>query len=337
MTKPRIVHLLEDGSFGGVTENLKLFDRPELTERYDILVRRVSPIWSAAPKISADIIVIHYTHSWSRLPYLWSLRQRNRKAVIIHMEHSYSKEWAQISVPNMRRFGQLMKYVSRNVDHIICVSDAQRKWLSSLAPAFGQKSCTINPYSEMDDLKNLDLAHIQKGQTITIGTFGRFNTAKGFEQLINIFNQLPQGYNIRLLIGGFGELEERLRTLSAFNSEIEFVGRVENKAAFMQQCDVIIIPSRYETFGLTAAEAKAAGRPVLVANVGALTEQISDPRQICDFDKPSEVLGRLSSLSAMPLERFAKQGRADMTDFEERIVRGWTALFDKVLNRLQPV
>lgn len=336
MTNPNIVHLLEDGSFGGVTENLKLFDRPELAARYDISVQRVSPIWSAAPKISADIIVIHYTHSWSRLPFLWSLRRRNRNAVIIHMEHSYCKEWAQMSVPNINRFGQLMEYVGRNVDHIICVSDAQRKWLGSLAPAFAQKSRTINPYSEMDDLKKLDLAHIERGQTITIGTFGRFHLQKGFEQLIDTFNQLPQGYNIRLVIGGFGELEEKLRTLSAFNPGIEFVGRVEDKAAFMQRCDVIIIPSKYETFGLTAAEAKAAGRPVLVANVGALTEQISDPRQICDFDKPSEVLGRLSSLGAMPLERFAKQGRADMTDFEERIVRGWTALFDKASNHPQP-
>ncbi len=328
MIRQHIVHLLEDGSFGGVTENLKLFDRPEMALRYSHSVERVTPGWSIAPKLEADIIIIHYSHSWSRLPFLWSLRQRNSRAKIIHMEHSYSKEWAALSVPNLNRLKRLMTNVSRNVDALICVSDAQRYWLNTLSPKLAEKTLTINPFSDMTALKALSLAKPHLGRPLTVGTFGRFHPDKGFDTLINIFDQLPSGYNIRLLIGGFGETEEELQTLAACNPAIEFIGRVEDKANFMQQCDVVIVPSKYETFGLTVAEAKAAGRAVLVANVGALVEQVSDPRQICDFDKPSEVLARLSRLDAMPLDRLAEEGRADMAGYEKRIIDGWTTLLD---------
>jgi len=328
MNKPRIVHLLEDSSFGGITENLKLFDSPEIAERYDVSIKHVSPAGRIAPRIGADIIVIHYTHSWSRLPFLWSLRQRNRQAKIVHMEHSYSAEWADIYVPNLTRFRSLMKLVGHNIDMMVCVSKSQHDWIVSLVPDLECECTTINPFSDMTPLLALTLPDFRPSKALTLGSFGRFHSDKGFDTLIEIINEIPVCYNLRLIIGGFGEDEEQLQSLASANPTIFFAGRVNDKAAFMQQCDIIVIPSRYETFGLTAAEAKAAGRPILVSDVGALAEQVNDPRQICDFSKPAEVMARLSSMGELPLQRLAEKGRADISRFGQHIMKNWIALID---------
>jgi glycosyltransferase involved in cell wall biosynthesis len=39
---------------------------------------------------------------------------------------------------------------------------------------------------------------------------------------------------------------------------------------------VTVVPSRYETFGITAAEAMMAGCPLVVSGAGALTELVQD-------------------------------------------------------------
>jgi D-inositol-3-phosphate glycosyltransferase len=47
-------------------------------------------------------------------------------------------------------------------------------------------------------------------------------------------------------------------------------------ADFYRACDVLLIPSRSESFGLVAAEAQASGLPVVAANVGGLSYAVAD-------------------------------------------------------------
>ncbi len=47
-------------------------------------------------------------------------------------------------------------------------------------------------------------------------------------------------------------------------------------ATFMRACDVFVLPSFFETFGVTAVEAIASGTPVVVSDVGGLREIVTD-------------------------------------------------------------
>jgi D-inositol-3-phosphate glycosyltransferase len=50
----------------------------------------------------------------------------------------------------------------------------------------------------------------------------------------------------------------------------------ESLADFYRACDVLLVPSRSESFGLVAAEAQASGLPVVAARVGGLVYAIAD-------------------------------------------------------------
>jgi D-inositol-3-phosphate glycosyltransferase len=82
--------------------------------------------------------------------------------------------------------------------------------------------------------------------------------------------------------GSEGEVE--MQRLTKLACDLGVPGRItfipplprEQLVAFYQAADVVIMPSRSETFGLVAAEAQSCGTPVVAANVGGLRFIIED-------------------------------------------------------------
>lgn len=79
-----------------------------------------------------------------------------------------------------------------------------------------------------------------------------------------------------------GDLRQEAESLDAgilLKSErVRFLGILPNselETAF-RDCDVVIVPSRYESFGLVAIEALAASKPAIVAEVGGLAEIVEN-------------------------------------------------------------
>ncbi len=78
-----------------------------------------------------------------------------------------------------------------------------------------------------------------------------------------------------LLIAGDGPDEATMRARTAalgLEDHVRFLGRVEGAAkyALMAGAHAVLMPSRFETFGMVAVEAQAAGAPVVTFDVGPL-------------------------------------------------------------------
>ena len=111
---------------------------------------------------------------------------------------------------------------------------------------------------------------------------GRLAWEKGFGTAIDAAAILLPGYpDLRLVIAGRGPLEAELEAQVAMlrlGGTVRFAGFLpeDRLRSLVAAADCVVVPSRYEPFGLVAVEASALGTPVVASDVGGLGEIIID-------------------------------------------------------------
>lgn len=102
-----------------------------------------------------------------------------------------------------------------------------------------------------------------------------FRKVKRVEDVIKVFEKVRQAIPSKLLMIGDGperqNAEEIARHLSICN-DIRFLGKQEQMDEILSIADLFILPSQYESFGLSALEAMACAVPVISTDVGGLPE-----------------------------------------------------------------
>lgn len=102
-----------------------------------------------------------------------------------------------------------------------------------------------------------------------------FRKIKRVEDVVLIFNEVNKQIPSKLLFVGDGPergtAEELSRKLGICD-EIRFVGKQEQMEDILAIADLFLLTSEYESFGLAALEAMAAGVPVISTNAGGLPE-----------------------------------------------------------------
>jgi D-inositol-3-phosphate glycosyltransferase len=115
---------------------------------------------------------------------------------------------------------------------------------------------------------------------------GRLQPLKGAELAIGALAELRRPDVTLLIVGGpsgrGGEVEvQRLRELIAsrgLGGQVRFVSPQPHYllSTFYRAADVVLVPSRSESFGLVALEAAACGTPVIASAVGGLQTLVDD-------------------------------------------------------------
>jgi L-malate glycosyltransferase len=102
-----------------------------------------------------------------------------------------------------------------------------------------------------------------------------FRKIKRVQDVVKIFCEVGKAIPSKLLFVGDGPerstAEDLARELGVFD-EIRFVGKQEQMEDILAIADLFLLTSEYESFGLAALEAMAAGVPVVSTNAGGLGE-----------------------------------------------------------------
>lgn len=102
-----------------------------------------------------------------------------------------------------------------------------------------------------------------------------FRKIKRVQDVVKVFNEVQKHIPAKLLFVGDGPerstAEDLARELN-ISDEIRFVGKQEQMEDILAIADLFLLTSDYESFGLAALEAMAAGVPVVSTNAGGLTE-----------------------------------------------------------------
>lgn len=114
-----------------------------------------------------------------------------------------------------------------------------------------------------------------------IGFIGRLEIAqKGIDLLLEAFARAAPRIDQNLLIAGDGPDRDRILALIdklGLAERVRLVGRVgaAERGRWLSRVDLVVVPSRYETFGLVAAEALAAGTPVVAFDIPCLRNLVT--------------------------------------------------------------
>ena len=139
---------------------------------------------------------------------------------------------------------------------------------------------------------------------------------KGIENLIEALPLLPPDLNLTLVDQDHPDSSARRRARQlGCESRLHITGRVEaaELVRHYQRAALVVVPSRYEGFGLPAVEAMACGTPVVACASGALPEVlgVGGGGVLVACDDPAALAGGIAELMARPEHRaqLGKRGR----------------------------
>ncbi|MEI6125894.1 MAG: glycosyltransferase family 4 protein [Pseudomonadota bacterium] len=111
---------------------------------------------------------------------------------------------------------------------------------------------------------------------------GRFEQQKGHAVLIHALTHLlPRAQNIKAYFFGEGPDEACIKDMvkrEGISDAVVFMGVVEDILPYMQQMDIVVLPSLWEGLPNVLLEAMAAGRPVVASRIDGVAEVVIDGR-----------------------------------------------------------
>ncbi len=119
---------------------------------------------------------------------------------------------------------------------------------------------------------------------------GRMTSQKGFDNLMRAFPMVLRAVpTARLLMVGDGYMKGELQELArreGIAERVSFSGFIsdEKLVGALRSSSVVVVPSRFEPFGIIALEAMAAGVPVAVSKVGGLAEIVDNDVDGLEFE-----------------------------------------------------
>ncbi|MCM8797109.1 MAG: glycosyltransferase family 4 protein [Candidatus Omnitrophica bacterium] len=145
---------------------------------------------------------------------------------------------------------------------------------------------------------------------------GRKIDYKGLDTLIEAVRQIVRDKDVRLFTIGpsFPWFEEFYAKLSAEDKEkIIDLGIISHreKVNLLHLADCLVLPSKYEAFGIVFLEAWMCGKPVIGANTGAVSELIKDAGLVCSYGNVEELKDRIELIlfDAKRAEAMAAKGK----------------------------
>lgn len=274
MSRISIVHLVDSDASCSLRRVLTfLQSNPRLSRQATHSVQTLRGDTLALGRIQADMIVSHLPIAWRRLPALMSLRAMNPTTPLVHMEHHLTEAYAARKYSRLKRLRSLLRTTYALFDRVVAVSRAQAMWMMK-ADLVSPHALTVIP-AVVDCSSLRRVAPVTGAAPRVIGAIGRLEEQQGFDTLLRAFRALADP-DLRLEIYGEGPEWDSLSSLALEDPRVQLRGSITDRAKAFNRMDALAMPSRWDPHGLTATEARAAGRPVLVAPVDALQDHIAE-------------------------------------------------------------
>jgi len=226
-----------------------------------------------------DVVNVHYA-AYTGLAAVW--------AQVVHKVPTVLSLIGRDSVPGPlvpKLWPWYSKLVARHVAHTVfisrfCQSYHEAAGFPCSTIPYGADTAKIAPHAPNRSLReDLELA---PGVRVLL-SLQRLTLLKRVDvSIYSVRHLVDQGTtNFVLLIGGVGQEADRLEQLVeelGVERYVRFLGLVPEPqvGAYLALADVFVFTSIFETFGIVAAQAMAAGLPVVATRNSAISEVVED-------------------------------------------------------------
>jgi len=206
------------------------------------------------------------------------------------------------------------EYGVRLYDHFVVLTEAMRERITSRSPS---ADCRVIPNGVDDALFGVDPVSVAQGRGVLF--LGRTEIdAKGIDLLLQALARLPEATRPPLTIAGTVQDGPRLEALVdqlGLRAWVTLTGSYDaaRRLQLLRDCRVVAMPSRHETFGMTLAEANAAGRLAVIWDRVPMNEVAAPacPRVApYDVDAYAAALSTLLQASDVELDARGESARA---------------------------
>ncbi len=203
----------------------------------------------------------------------------------------------------------LHRFLYKYIDHMIAITKTMAHDLQRFIPEDVRPDISLN-YLGIDTEVAFTKQEVEKTRALydpdnnhfLITLVGRIAFEKGHEFLLQALHiakakKLP----FKVLVVGHPMEQSYLQTLKAqvkslgLHDDMLFLDFVDEPRCLMQACDVLVLPTIEETFGLVLIESMSVGTPVIGSNRGGVPEIIDDKQtgllfESCDSQSLFEAL-----------------------------------------------
>ena len=317
-------------------EDYPLFEYPP----YDTAL--ASKIVDVVKYSNLDLLHVHYAIPHAAVAYMAKkiLISQGRYVPVVTTLHGTDITL----VGNNRAFAPVVEFSINKSDGVTAVSQNLKDDTLRLFDIHRDIRVIYN-FIDFDRFRKTNKEHFKKiiapeGERILAHT-SNFRKVKRVEDVVLIFKQVHDKVPSKLLMIGDGPERQNVERLSrdlGLAHEVRFLGKQDAIEELLAICDLFVIPSENESFGLAALEAMACEVPVISSNSGGLPEVnihgvtgfLSSPGNV---DEMAHNAIQLLSDEEM-LQKFRANALAQAKRFDiHNILPHYEAYYEEVLER----
>lgn len=216
-----------------------------------------------------------------------ALRRRSANRQVRHLATKHI-----LNAPQDRRWGLLYTLFDRLTlylpDHLVAVSRKIKNQISGTPGLSASRVTVIQNAIDCDSFCQSYLRDVCRAEfgvaadQLVIGSSGRLDLVKRYDLLLMAFSALLQRHpEARLMLVGDGVLRGELERMSeglGISHAVLFTGFRQDIPRLLAAMDIYIMASANEGLSLSILEAMAAGKPVVITDVGGAREVVETGR-----------------------------------------------------------
>lgn len=251
----------------------------------------LSNLKSILKTFKPDIV---HAHDFSASVYCAALQKKYGYKLISHIH--YDPPWA--GKWNLRTI--LYYLTSQRISKIIAVTKTSYKNMI-FSDALEGKTVYINNPIDSDRIKRM--AEAEENEEYDLLFVGRLVEQKNPESFIRIVKSINECISgVKCAIIGEGDLKvdcQKMIREYGIQEQLKLLGYQKNPYRYMKHSKVVCMTSRWEGFGLVAAEANTLGVPALSTRTAGVTEVLGEKAEELCKDE-SEMIEKIKCLLNSP-------------------------------------